>query len=318
MSLYASMQGAADVLGRDEQGKEVVAIVQSLLKSCRSSPKPQELSQALHPVIVLEGLDGVGKSTLTHGLRSQLGEKTQCLRSPPEELQPFRKYFDMKPPALRRSFYLLGNYACAAHIRQLVQDGPVILDRFWPSTMAYSIACDQETEPASEVVHMPLDLQDMLPSNPFIWLLLELPEEERTDRVHQRALQGIAITEEEKSLEKSRGLRERLTCAYHALRIGEEKLVQVNAAGAENDVLLRVEQVILSRVQELKMAAAPFVPKSVNWHYTRQCNYSCKFCFHTAKKQFFPSAHRGRHERIQGMLVKAPAVRHGKGELQWW
>jgi len=127
----------------------------------------------------------------------------------------------------------------------------------------------------------------MLPSNPFIWLLLELPEEERTDRVHQRALQGIAITEEEKSLEKSHGLRERLTCAYHALRIGEEKLVRVNAAGAENDVLLRVEQVILSKVQELNMAAAPFVPKSVNWHYTRQCNYSCKFCFHTAKSSFF-------------------------------
>ena len=169
------MQGAADVLGRDEQGKEVVMIVEGLLKSCRSPPKQeQELSQARHPVIVLEGLDGVGKSTLTDGLRSRLGEKTQCLRSPPEELQPFRKYFDMKPPALRRSFYLLGNYACAVHLRQLVQDGPVILDHFWPSTMAYSIACDQETEPVSEVVQMPLD------------------------RVHQRALQGIAITEEEK------------------------------------------------------------------------------------------------------------------------
>ena len=55
------MQGAADVLGRDEQGKEVVAIVEGLLKSCRSPPKLQELSQAPHPVIVLEGLDGVGK-----------------------------------------------------------------------------------------------------------------------------------------------------------------------------------------------------------------------------------------------------------------
>ena len=56
MSLYASMQGAADVLGRDEQGKEVVAIVEGLLKSCRSPPKLQELSQAPHPVIVPGGL----------------------------------------------------------------------------------------------------------------------------------------------------------------------------------------------------------------------------------------------------------------------
>jgi len=30
-----------------------------------------------------------------------------------------------------------------------------------------------------------------------------------------------------------------------------------------------------------------FEPTSVNWHYTRECNYSCKFCFHTAKTSFF-------------------------------
>lgn len=26
--------------------------------------------------------------------------------------------------------------------------------------------------------------------------------------------------------------------------------------------------------------------ESVNYHFTRQCNYSCKFCFHTAKTSF--------------------------------
>jgi len=25
------------------------------------------------------------------------------------------------------------------------------------------------------------------------------------------------------------------------------------------------------------------VPRSVNYHFTRQCNYKCGFCFHTAK-----------------------------------
>lgn len=36
-------------------------------------------------------------------------------------------------------------------------------------------------------------------------------------------------------------------------------------------------------------AAAPdaqAVPLSVNYHFTRQCNYSCGFCFHTAKTSF--------------------------------
>ena len=27
-------------------------------------------------------------------------------------------------------------------------------------------------------------------------------------------------------------------------------------------------------------------PESVNYHFTRQCNYSCGFCFHTAKTSF--------------------------------
>lgn len=28
------------------------------------------------------------------------------------------------------------------------------------------------------------------------------------------------------------------------------------------------------------------VPLSVNYHFTRQCNYACGFCFHTAKTSF--------------------------------
>ena len=30
----------------------------------------------------------------------------------------------------------------------------------------------------------------------------------------------------------------------------------------------------------------PTLPLSVNYHFTRQCNYSCGFCFHTAKTSF--------------------------------
>ena len=28
------------------------------------------------------------------------------------------------------------------------------------------------------------------------------------------------------------------------------------------------------------------IPESVNYHFTRQCNYSCGFCFHTAKTSY--------------------------------
>lgn len=28
------------------------------------------------------------------------------------------------------------------------------------------------------------------------------------------------------------------------------------------------------------------IPKSVNYHFTRRCNYECGFCFHTAKTSY--------------------------------
>ncbi|ENN77716.1 hypothetical protein D910_03786 [Dendroctonus ponderosae] len=37
---------------------------------------------------------------------------------------------------------------------------------------------------------------------------------------------------------------------------------------------------------QLIRAPNKIIPKSVNYHFTRQCNYSCGFCFHTAKTSF--------------------------------
>ena len=35
-----------------------------------------------------------------------------------------------------------------------------------------------------------------------------------------------------------------------------------------------------------KRRAKVQVPRSVNYHFTRKCNYRCGFCFHTAKTSF--------------------------------
>jgi hypothetical protein len=42
-------------------------------------------------------------------------------------------------------------------------------------------------------------------------------------------------------------------------------------------------------VQSQQCREAPadsVIPRSVNYHLTRQCNYQCGFCFHTAKTSF--------------------------------
>ena len=51
----------------------------------------------------------------------------------------------------------------------------------------------------------------------------------------------------------------------------------------------------------------PITPTSVNYHFTRQCNYKCGFCFHTAKTSFvLPLA-----EAKRGLLLLKEAGESG-------
>ncbi|XP_037041169.1 radical S-adenosyl methionine domain-containing protein 2-like [Bradysia coprophila] len=43
---------------------------------------------------------------------------------------------------------------------------------------------------------------------------------------------------------------------------------------------------ILTYLQLVKNKTLNIVPVSVNYHFTRKCNYSCGFCFHTAKTSY--------------------------------
>jgi len=52
-----------------------------------------------------------------------------------------------------------------------------------------------------------------------------------------------------------------ILCAVYVIR-GRDHVTSGDVSGAGNDAV---------------------VPRSVNYHFTRQCNYKCGFCFHTAK-----------------------------------
>ena len=59
-------------------------------------------------------------------------------------------------------------------------------------------------------------------------------------------------------------------------------------AGGERNRLLqgRREAGEPSRAEGEGGGDLPTTPTSVNYHFTRQCNYKCGFCFHTAKTSF--------------------------------
>ena len=51
-------------------------------------------------------------------------------------------------------------------------------------------------------------------------------------------------------------------------------------------VVLALSAVAAAYSLRRKPAAEERKPESVNYHFTRQCNYECGFCFHTAKTSF--------------------------------
>ncbi|XP_029981751.1 UMP-CMP kinase 2, mitochondrial [Sphaeramia orbicularis] len=186
------------------------------------------------PVVVIEGLDATGKTTLTESLRDSLG--ATLLRSPPQCLSPWRARFDQEPPLIRRAFYALGNYITAEQMEQEATNAPVIVDRFWHSTASYAIATavsgPVSSLPAegSELYRWPSDLVQ-----PSLVVVLTLDPEERKRRLRVR---GQGKTEEEKELDHNHLFRLRVEEAYR--RISGPACITVDASPSADQVLQQV------------------------------------------------------------------------------
>ena len=131
--------------------------------------------------IVLEGLDGVGKSTLAKKLAEQLdaqfmstpGERFKCIRS--MIMDAFGE--DQLAKAL---FYAATVSSEGRKARSIVEQGrSVVMDRYWVSTVAYAKA---------RGVSANLDAlgSDLIP--PDITVLITLDENTRLERLHQRGM----------------------------------------------------------------------------------------------------------------------------------
>jgi dTMP kinase len=91
--------------------------------------------------VVLEGVDGVGKSTLAQGLAARLGASLQS--TPPSELSRVRPEVDALYAgfgAAQQLFYASSvAYASQRANELLAQGQSVVLDRYWASTRVYDV-----------------------------------------------------------------------------------------------------------------------------------------------------------------------------------
>ncbi|XP_051723624.1 UMP-CMP kinase 2, mitochondrial [Ctenopharyngodon idella] len=226
---YKVLQECTDII---PESKEVLKLVDEQLETIRGDG---------FPVIVIEGLDATGKTTLTEALRESLN--ATLLKSPPQCLAPFRQRFDSEPPLIRRAFYALGNYITAAHIGKESLRAPVIVDRYWHSTAAYAIATavsgrvENLPRPGSELYQWPEDLLQ-----PNLVLLLTVNPEERLRRLRDR---GQDKTVEEAELEINQFFRLKVEEAYK--RIQNPACIIVDASPSPQEVLQQVQHLIRNK-----------------------------------------------------------------------
>jgi dTMP kinase len=148
-------------------------------------------------LLVIEGLDGAGKSTLTKVVASALN--AELLSTPGrdfDDMRPFLEENYKDHPDSRQLFYFSTVVRCSDKARSALAAGRnVVIDRYLASTQVYA----QLRGP-----HLLLENLEKRLIQPDLWVFLDCADHERKRRMQRR---GILTAEDERSLADAPRLR---------------------------------------------------------------------------------------------------------------
>ncbi|XP_065164016.1 UMP-CMP kinase 2, mitochondrial-like [Atheta coriaria] len=226
--MYPTLKSVLEVF-QDEKYKadDNVSKLLKIYADAESNAKPVAKN---HPLIVLEGLDLSGKSTLSRLLAKKINAVN--LKSPPSCISSeLRAAFDDSAD-LKTAFYALGNYIAAFEIAKTLETQPVVLDRFWNSTAANALARNVQAKPGgydlpargNPVYRWPADL-----IQPDVVLFLSVSEHERQRRQARRK----EVTKEEMMLKEIHSFRQNVLLAYQYMEEPAIQMVNSDVSVAE-------------------------------------------------------------------------------------
>lgn len=173
-----------------------------------------------HPLVLFEGVDATGKSTIARELAKLLD--AQVYESPPQALRPLKQEILELPAMARYHFFALGNWIAAREVERLLDNGPVCMVKSSYATAAFHSALLGEALEAEDTGLEP----DLLVYVSAAWDEIERRLEQRGRRNQYEAAALLKAT----SREYARLLsgEDRLLCIDTTRRSAEEVAKEIS------------------------------------------------------------------------------------------
>jgi len=216
-------------------------------------------------IIEVEGLDGSGKTTVVKSLANELTASV-ALKTPSASLKDIRPLWDHQGGGLARAFYCISNYILEYEIDTSIEEDVVIIDRWFASTLAYSLAWNRTNSISSlpdEIFEWPKDLI----MKPNLLLVLDINPEIRKERVERRRTlgdHGSRFNPWDDRLDKDDALGQRIIEIMKRV-VGPEVTYSLNANNTASKVFEEALSIIRPMHQKLYTPEEYFAATPLEW-----------------------------------------------------